>query len=132
MLRKVTGQESWLKANSSESGLLARKQATARWWILKDSVDDSGTHFHGGHIAALFDEELYEMTVGRPGVARLQSFGVIFGYNRVVIYVEPLQNQDAGLTANTARTNLLVDGQPLPWTDGQRNSVNTCPSPSRN
>jgi hypothetical protein len=117
MLRKVTGQEAWLRANSSESGLLALKQATGRWWILKDSVDDSGTHFSGGHIAALFDEELYEMVVGRPGVARLQSFGVIFGYSRVVIYVEPLQNQNGGLTANTARTNLLVDGQPLPWTE---------------
>src|SRR5258708_3618244 len=117
MLRKVTGQEAWLKANSSESGLLALKEATAHWWILNDSVDDSGTHFSGGHIAALYDDELYEMAVGRPGVARLQSFGVIFGYSRVVIHVEPLQNQNGGLTANTARTNLLVEGQPLPWSE---------------
>jgi hypothetical protein len=117
MLRKVIGQEAWLRANSGESGTLDIKQATVRWWILKDSVDDSGTHFSGGHMAALFDDELYEMAVGRPGVARLQSFGVIFGYSRVVIYVEPLQNKDGGLTANTARTNLLIEGQPLPWTE---------------
>jgi hypothetical protein len=117
MLRKVIGQEAWLKANSSDSGSMALKQANARWWILKEKVDDSGSHFSGGHAAALFDDELYEMSVGRPGVARLQSFGVIFGYNRVVIYIEPLQNQDGGLTANTARTHLLVDGQPLPWTE---------------
>lgn len=116
-LRKITGMEAYLKANSGDSGLVALKQATAHWWILKDKVDDSGHHFHSGHVAALFDDELYEMTVGRPGVARLQSFGVIFGYNRVVIYVEPLQDQNGGLTANTARTNLLIDGQPLPWTD---------------
>ncbi len=45
MLRKVVGQEGWLKANSSKSGLLALKQATAHWWILKDKVDDSGSHF---------------------------------------------------------------------------------------
>jgi hypothetical protein len=50
-------------------------------------------------------------------VARLQSFGVIFGYPRVVIYVEPEQDQNGGLTANTARTHLLIDGQPLPWAD---------------
>jgi len=68
-------------------------------------------------MAALFDDELYEIAAGRPGVARLQSFGVIFGYNRVVIYVEPSQNQDGGLTANTARTHLLIDSQPLPWTE---------------
>lgn len=117
MLRKVVGMGPWLTKNSSDSGLVALKQATARWWILKVKVDDSGSHFSGGHVAALYDDELYEMSVGRPGVARLQSFGVIFGYSRVVIYVEPLQTESGGLTANTARTHLLIEGQPLPWTD---------------
>jgi hypothetical protein len=119
MLRRVIGMEAWLKKNSSESGLVALKQATARWWILKEKekVDDSGSHFSGGHLAALYDDELYEVAVGRPGVARLQSFGVIFGYNRVVIYVQPLQTENGGLSANTARTHLLIDGQPLPWTE---------------
>lgn len=117
MLRRVVGQEAWLKVNSSDSGTIALKQATAHWWILKEKVDDSGTHFPGGHAAALFDDELYEMTLGRTGVARLQSFGVIFGYNRVVIYIEPQQNQNGGLTSNTARTHLLIEGHPLPWTE---------------
>lgn len=129
MLRKVVGQEAWLRSNSSESGLLALNQATAHWWILKEAVDDSGTHFSGGHVAALFDDELYEMAVGRPGVARLQSFGVIFGYNRVVIYVEPIQSQTGGLTANTARTNLLVECQPLPWTEWAAEFRNKMPEP---
>jgi hypothetical protein len=129
MLRKVVGQEARLKSNSSESGLLALKQANAHWWILKESVDDSGTHFSGGHIAALFHDELYEMAVGRPGVARLQSFVVIFGYNRLVIYVEPVQNQDGGLTANTARTNMLVEGQPLPWTEWAAEFRENMPEP---
>jgi hypothetical protein len=117
MLRKVIGQESWLRANSSDSGSVKLKQATAYWWILKDKVDDSGTHFSGGHVAALFDDELYEMTVSRPGVARLQSFGVIFGYNRIVIYIQPSQTNNGDLTANTARTHLLIEGQALPWTE---------------
>lgn len=117
MLRRVIGVEAWLKKNSAESGLVALKQATARWWVLKEKVDDSGSHFHSGHVAALYDDELYEMSVGRPGVSRLQSFGVIFAYNRVVIYVQPLQNENGGLSSNTARTHLLIDGQPLPWTD---------------
>lgn len=117
MLRRVVGYEAWLKANSTDGGSFALKDATAYWWILKEKVDDSGSHFAGGHAAALYDDELYEMAVGRPGVARLQSFGVIFGYNRVVIYVEPQQDQNGGLTANTARTHLLINGQPLPWTE---------------
>ncbi|TAN21368.1 MAG: ATP-binding protein [Acidobacteria bacterium] len=117
MLRKVTGMEDWLKKNSSESGVLKLKDAKALWWILKDKVDDSGSHPANGHCAALYDDELYEMTVGHPGVIRLQSFGVIFGYNKVVIYVAPTQNESGGLTANTARTQLLVSGQPLPWAE---------------
>ena len=100
-----------------ESGTLPVKDATARWWILKEKVDDSGSHVSGGHVAALYDDELYEFSAGRPGVARLQSFGVIFGYSRVVIYIEPLQNRNGDLTANTARTHLLIQGQPLPWTE---------------
>lgn len=117
MLRTVTGQELWLKSNSSDSGLVALSNATVRWWILKEKVDDSGTNVSGGHVGALFNDELYEMTIGRSGVARLQSFGVIFGYNRVVLYVEPAQTPNGDLTANTARTHLLIDGQPLPWTE---------------
>jgi hypothetical protein len=117
MLRTVVGVETWLKKNAAESGVVALKQATARWWILKEKVDDSGSHFSSGHVAALYDDELYEMSVGRPGVARLQSFGVIFGYNRVVIYVQPVQNESGDLTSNTARTHLLIDGQPVPWID---------------
>src|SRR5262249_1378207 len=115
MLRRIVGQEAWLRANSAESGSLALKQATAHWWMLREQDDDSGPHFPSGHAAALFDDGLYEMTLGRTGVARLQSFGVIFGYNRVVIYVEPQQSQSGGLTSNTARTHLLIDGHPLPW-----------------
>jgi len=117
MLRKVPGQEAFLSANSTESGKVELNQAKAHWWILKDERDTSGHHFSSGHAAALFHNELYEMVVGRSGVARLQSFGVIFGYDRVVLYVEPLQDQEGKLTANTARTQLLIEGQPLPWAD---------------
>jgi hypothetical protein len=117
MLRKIVGQEAWLKANSSDSGTVSLKDATLHWWILNEKVDDSGSHFSSGHVAALYDDELYEIVTGRPGVARLQSFGVIFGYNRVVLYVEPTQTHNGDLTANTARTQLLIQGQPLPWSD---------------
>jgi hypothetical protein len=42
----------------------------------------------------------------------LQGFGVIFGTDRVVIYVEPLSEK---VTANTARTQLQIEGEVLPW-----------------
>src|SRR5690606_29595144 len=105
--------------NSVDSGTVGLSNATVRWWILKerDSIDDSGNNVSGGHVGALYNDELYEMAIGRPGVARLQSFGVIFGYNRVVLYVEPIQTPNGDLTANTSRTHLLIDGHPLPWSE---------------
>lgn len=130
-LRTVTGQEAWLRANSTDSGQVALTNATARWWILKqrDSIDDSGNNVSGGHAAALYADELYEVATGRPGVARLQSFGVIFGYNRVVVYVEPTQTANGDLSANTARTHLLIDGQPLPWADWAAEFRDRMPEP---
>ena len=55
------------------------------------------------------------MLTSRAGTARLQQFGVIFGYNRVVIYVEP--ETDPHIAPNTARTVLRIENQPLPWAD---------------
>jgi hypothetical protein len=41
-------------------------------------------------------------------------FGIRFGYERVVLYLEPRVDEDR-LEANTARTLLLLDHEPLPW-----------------
>jgi hypothetical protein len=114
----ITGQEAYLEAHKLASGSVALTGATARWWILKDETaltQNSGHIASSGHIAALYKDELYEMFSARAGTARLQLFGVIFGYNRVVIYVEP--DEDPRITPNTARTALLLDNEPLPWAD---------------
>ena len=94
--------------------------ALAHWWVLKNEdalSQNSGWVASSGHMAALFQDELYEMVAARAGVARLQLFGVIFGYNRVVIYVEPRHDADHQVTSNTSRTALLVNSDPLPWAD---------------
>jgi hypothetical protein len=115
-LRVVQGQGCWLDANSEARGTVDLSGATAHWWIVKESVDKDSGHFApGGHVAALFQNELYEMVYGRGGIARLQSFGVIFGADRVVLYIEPDSQPDRLVTANTARTQLLMDGEPLDW-----------------
>ena len=115
-LRIVEGQGSWLDKNSESSGLVDLTGARAHWWILKENVDkDSGHVAPGGHIAALYQNELYEMMIGRAGLARLQGFGVIFGTDRVVIYLEPNSTTAQPVTSNTARTQLLIEGEPLDW-----------------
>jgi hypothetical protein len=117
-LRNVTGQKAFLDEESNWHGTVALTGATAHVWILNDRPERTkqGDMFATtGHMAALYQDELYELATGRAGVARLQLFGVIFGHSRVVIYVEPAN--DDRLSSNTARTQLLVDGEPLPWAE---------------
>jgi hypothetical protein len=117
LLRSITGQQAYLEQHQQAKGLVSLTGATAHWWILRDEPamsQNSGLIASSGHMAALYQDELYEMVTGRAGVARLQMFGIIFGHNRVVVYVEP----DAGeVTSSAARTHLLLRGEPLPWAE---------------
>lgn len=120
VLRTLTGQKDYLDKHAEASGTKELSHATVHWWILKDEdamTQNSGYIASSGHVAALYQNELYEMVSGRQGVARLQNFGVIFGHNRVVLYLEPLNGEGRRLTSNTARTQLLLNGEPLPWSD---------------
>jgi hypothetical protein len=120
ILRTLTGQKSYLEKHSESSGAKELSGATAHWWILKDEdamSQNSGYIASSGHAAALYQDELYEMVCARQGVARLQNFGVIFGHNRVVLYLQPHNGDGRRLTSNTARTQLLLNGEPLPWSD---------------
>jgi hypothetical protein len=120
-LRKVTGMEQFLKDESDWYGSVPLSDATAHVWILNEREERTkvGDMFATtGHVAALHKNELYEMkTGGRGAPALLQQFGVIFGYGRIVIYVEPEIGPSGSLHSNTARTQLLRNGEPLPWDD---------------
>ena len=56
------------------------------------------------------------MTVGRTSTAVLQSFGIVFGYQQVVLYLEP-KPEHGELLTDTARTRLLINSLPLPWVE---------------
>jgi len=119
LLRSIVGQEKYLTTHAEASGFVALTGARAHWWILKDEpaiTNNSGFIESAGHVAALYGDELYELTSGRAGSSTLQTFGVIFGYRQVVIYVEP-DGKTEQLTTNTARTALLLNRQRLPWTE---------------
>jgi hypothetical protein len=118
LLRRIMGQFGYLQQHSESSGSIEITDALAHWWIFKDEPaisQNSGFVESSGHVAALYKDELYESLTARAGRARLQQFGVLFGHNRVVIYVEPTLNDRAKLTTNTARTQLLINSEPLPW-----------------
>jgi hypothetical protein len=124
-LRRATGQGPWLDENSQATGstYLPDTGATVRWWIVKPGVDiNSGHYTPPGHVAALFQDELYELVSGPAGYARLQAFGVVFGGERVVLYIEPDDSGGKTVTANTARTQLLIDNCRVSYEDASRTS----------
>jgi hypothetical protein len=120
VLRTITGQKAYLDQHSLDSGVETVTGAKIHWWILKDEpaiTNNSGFIDSAGHVAALYQNELYDRSTSRAGTASLQRFGILFGYRFVVLYAEPVPNKDQSLTTNTARTTLLVNGEKLPWDD---------------
>lgn len=120
VLRTITGQEQYLADHCEANGVVELTNARAHWWILRDEPalqNNSGFIESTGHVAALYQDELYETATARSGSARLQNFGVIFGYRQVVIYMEPRTATEKRVTTNTARTLLLINNEPLPWAD---------------
>lgn len=116
--RQVRGMEWFLNKYSDKKGTVSLDGCDVHWWILEDSeARRSYSLPNTGHFAALHKDELYELTTGRAGTARLQQFGVIFGADRVVLYVEPRNGGARRLTSNTARSQLLLDGGTLPYSD---------------
>jgi len=116
-LRKVDGMEKVLQNISESHGSVQLTGARAHWWIVKPDADTNSGHFTPpGHAAALFQDELYDLSTNRAGTTRLQQFGVVFGHARVVLYIEP-ETTTQRVEANTARTALSLNGEPLPWAE---------------
>ena len=117
-VRFLTGQQPYLDQHAVKSGTVTLTGAKARWWILRDdpSLTADRTYIESaGHTAALYQDELYEPRNGHAGTGRLQQFGIVFGFRRVVIYIEPRSGARRLITSNTTRSHLLLNNEPLPW-----------------
>jgi hypothetical protein len=115
-MRTIKGMKAHLEEHKDvKYGEVDLPTATIRWYILPaDPIQQSDIWETSAHVAAIYQGELYEMRSGRSAYGRIRDFGVIFGYERIVIYAEPKPDQLA-VASNTARSQLLVDGQELPW-----------------
>ncbi len=110
----IKGYGVWLNDNHQAKGtiFLEETNATAHWWIIKEGTDlDSGMRMPPGHVAALHKNEIYEAP-NRKNFKKLQSFGVLFGVDRVVIYIEP---NDKVISTDTARIRLRINQDDLDW-----------------
>ena len=114
---KVKGQRAFLNANCSDRGAVTVDGAHVHWFILPDSPNFAKTQsprFHASmHTAILYQGELYDIAHKRKASSLLNTFGIIFGTGRVVLYIEPIGEA----TSNLARTDIIIDGQDLPLAD---------------
>jgi hypothetical protein len=119
-LTPAQGERAHVERRAICGGTVELSDAVACWWVLdadhRARRRQAGTWTSSGHIVAVHGDELYDrLAQTRGGYGRLQDFGVRFGYERVVIHLEPAVEPDR-VQANTARTMLLLDHEPLPWT----------------
>jgi hypothetical protein len=117
-LRTVDGQGAWLNRYSTDRGVVRLDDTCAKvhWWIIDENADtDSGHFIPRGHVSMLHKDELYNTVLSTAGYARLQSFGVVFGPGQVVLYIEPDNGENQAVIANTARTHLTINGEPVDW-----------------
>jgi hypothetical protein len=118
-LQHIHGEQHHLEQRALAAGAEQLSDAIARWWVLDDDHRgrrrEAAVWASTGHAAAVYDDELYDiLPQTRGGYGRLQDFGIRFGYERVVLHLEPRVHADR-LQCNTARTLLLFDHEPLPW-----------------
>lgn len=96
LLRRVRGMRHFLDEHSDSSAVVELTDCRVHWRILDATEKRVKTSEmpNKGHFGALYQGEIYEMNTGRSGTARLQQFGVLFGTDRVVLYVEPRNGLD--------------------------------------
>jgi hypothetical protein len=105
----IQGQKYYLDKHSEAKDVcdLPDVNATVYWWLLSDAIVKGGKTWNNrGHVAAIYQGELYEVHGGQARISALKDFGIYAGHGRVVIYVEPSNV----LKANTARTSLILSG----------------------
>lgn len=117
--RTVRGQRYFLDQHTIAQGRLPVTGATVHWRILGDNHTERAKQgdiwASTGHRACLFQGELFEMAnAARGGYEKLKEFGIRFGYERVVLYVEPHVN-GSRITQDTVRSQVKIDGEALPW-----------------
>ena len=120
--RMAKGQEAILRELQQASGTIPLTDAVAHWWILEDR-DTRGEKFktasmmtklYRGHVGYLHKDELYNVRTGNTATARIQQCGIIFGVDRIVLYIEPLSKDTH---TNITRTSLEIEAEEAKWAE---------------
>ena len=140
--RTLYGHEPFFVKNAIAHGSHEMSTSVVHWIILDESKSDflrsSGQALYQacsgykkfGHVAVVYDNELFDLEVKDDAIPTLQRFGIVAGHNNVVLYIEP--KPQLGLTMNLVRTALVsATGDPLPWSEWAREFYESMPEDLR-
>ncbi len=111
---RVVGIGTELDLLADHRGDVALSDATAHYWVLPEKGAGSRKFSVGGHVGALFQDEVYgRKDKGRNGTTVLQSFGLVSSHNRVVIYIRP--EDEHRYVPTVSRSTISEGSEELPW-----------------
>ena len=109
----VKGTKALYDEYATSKGTVALNTADVHWWLFDDprkaSKDMSTRGGRTCKVGIVFQDEVYVQIVP-PSVRRiLAGFGIIFGAEHVVVYIEPRKTLD--IRADTARSRIIINGE---------------------
>jgi len=111
--QNVSGTKALFDDYAKAKGVVPLSTADAHWWVFDDprqaSKDMSSRGGRTCKVGIVFQDEVYVQLT--PPAARriLAGFGIVFGSDHVVIYVEPRKTLD--IRADTARSRVIINGE---------------------
>lgn len=111
-LQTVRGAKALFDQYADEKGTVRLATADAHWWLYNEPAAASkNMSTRGGRTSQMglvFQDEVYIQRTPPASRRLLAGFGVVFGADHVVIYIEP-RNLD--IRADTARSRILINGE---------------------
>jgi hypothetical protein len=112
-LQTVRGAKALFDHYSSARGTVRLATADAHWWVFdspgQTSKDMSSRGGRTCLTGIVFQDEVYIQRTPPASRRILAGFGVVFGAEHVVIYIEPREPLD--IRADTARSRIIINGE---------------------
>jgi hypothetical protein len=109
----VSGSKALFDQYAEAKGTVSLATADAHWWVFADPKEDSKKmSTRGGRtckVGIVFQDEVYVHLTPPTARRLLAGFGIVFGADHVVIYIEPKKTLD--IRADTARSRIIINGE---------------------
>ena len=112
--RRVYGQKHYLEKAAVESGVRVLSEVSVHWWIIPKEEKRHDEFEDSGHIAALYENELYDWSIGIRRRSRMSAFGIHSKRDQVVLYVAPRPSLK-NLIPSLDRKVLKLNEEDFPW-----------------